>query len=231
MSTVICKFCKTNIEVPPSRIWRTHFCSNACRSQHKSVLLKTRSKTCKVCQTLFTPRKQQLDAGHGIYCSNSCKNSVKPKMCNAESRAKALQTYLNNLRQGLIKHKTGIDHPRWKGGDIAARERRVKDGRSKQSIAKYRKLNPEKTKLWALKRRLLMGKTIPVKYIKDKLQQQNYLCVYCKTNIFTKYHRDHIVPLALGGKNEISNIQMLCQSCNSKKWIKLNFSLHNSATN
>ncbi len=230
MSTVTCKFCKTNIEVFPSRVWRTHFCSDACRSSHKLTLLKTRSRNCKVCQNLFIPRKQQLDAGQGIYCSVSCRNSVKPLMCNAESRAKALETYLNNLRQGFIKHKTGADHPRWKGGDTATRDERIKDGRAKQSVAKYRKLNPEKAKSWQLKRKLLMGKAIPVKQIRDKLQQQNYLCIYCKTNIYTKFHRDHIVPLALGGKNEISNIQMLCQSCNSKKWIKLNFSLHNSAT-
>lgn len=30
-------------------------------------------------------------------------------------------------------------------------------------------------------------------------------------------HYDHIVPLALGGINDITNIQALCSRCNQKK--------------
>ncbi len=48
-------------------------------------------------------------------------------------------------------------------------------------------------------------------------------CGYCGSdltlifNIETKKHFDHIVPLAEGGLNDVSNIQLLCSKCNGKK--------------
>ena len=41
-------------------------------------------------------------------------------------------------------------------------------------------------------------------------------CPVCKCNL-VKYHLDHIIPLALGGKHQDSNIQLLCPQCNLKK--------------
>jgi hypothetical protein len=36
-------------------------------------------------------------------------------------------------------------------------------------------------------------------------------------NLTNVEHYDHIVPLAQGGLNDVSNIQLLCQDCNLKK--------------
>ena len=48
-------------------------------------------------------------------------------------------------------------------------------------------------------------------------------CVCCHKDIseeqrnISAAHIDHIVPLAEGGLNDISNLQLLCEQCNTKK--------------
>jgi hypothetical protein len=49
------------------------------------------------------------------------------------------------------------------------------------------------------------------------------ICVICHCdlsgmlNIGNRVHCDHMVPLAQGGLNDVSNLQLLCQDCNLKK--------------
>jgi HNH endonuclease len=49
------------------------------------------------------------------------------------------------------------------------------------------------------------------------------LCAFCfcdvtgLINISGDPHCDHMVPLALGGLNDVTNLQLLCKECNSKK--------------
>ena len=53
--------------------------------------------------------------------------------------------------------------------------------------------------------------------IRAMLVAQSSLCVACKADISHKFHVDHVVPLVCGGDNDISNIQLLCPTCNMRK--------------
>lgn len=54
----------------------------------------------------------------------------------------------------------------------------------------------------------------------DLMHAQNGRCTYCSADLALGYHRDHIVSLAAGGKNEDENIQLLCPTCNRRKHVK-----------
>ena len=59
---------------------------------------------------------------------------------------------------------------------------------------------------------------IPQAVRKYVLQRNNYQCQSCgRNNTETQLNIDHIIPLATGGSNDISNLQVLCSRCNQQK--------------
>lgn len=66
------------------------------------------------------------------------------------------------------------------------------------------------------KRRAIGGKLSTGLAIK-LLKLQKGKCAYCRADLGESYEMDHVMPLAKGGPNEDSNIQLLCRSCNASK--------------
>lgn len=62
---------------------------------------------------------------------------------------------------------------------------------------------------------------VPKGQVRKLLVLQEWRCVYCAADLAqTRYHVDHIVPIALGGTNAADNLQILCFKCNGRKGAK-----------
>lgn len=228
MSSVECKYCRKEFNVPPSRVWRSNYCSDPCRQRAKEIIDAVkkvkRQRNCLQCNRLFVPRLYQIKTGGGKYCSAACRNSgILPRLQTPEAKKKSKDTYKKNLGAGLIKHPSGDVHPKWKGGAKETIKRRIADGRAKKSVKQYRSKNPDKVREWSTTRQSRKTGRLPRGTVKAIGERQGWKCVYCTVDVSTKYHVDHIHPLAKGGKHEPQNIQILCPSCNVKKSSKVDY--------
>lgn len=70
-------------------------------------------------------------------------------------------------------------------------------------------------------RKIEAGGSYTADELLDQLKRQKGRCYYCRAKIGKTYHADHVVPLARGGSNDISNIVIACPSCNWSKHDKL----------
>lgn len=56
--------------------------------------------------------------------------------------------------------------------------------------------------------------------ISEIYEAQGGRCAYCRKSVGDDYHVDHVIPLAKGGSNDRSNLQICCPRCNSQKQAK-----------
>lgn len=62
--------------------------------------------------------------------------------------------------------------------------------------------------------------TFTPQQVSELLAKQRGRCAWCRSSLKNGFHRDHKMPLALGGSNDISNIELLCATCNLAKSAK-----------
>jgi 5-methylcytosine-specific restriction endonuclease McrA len=90
----------------------------------------------------------------------------------------------------------------------------------KQRVADWNEANPEATRARGRNYRARLfaaegehtGDDIKALYAKQRGR-----CVYCNVKLGDSYHVDHIQPLARGGSNWPSNLQLTCERCNNRK--------------
>ena len=87
---------------------------------------------------------------------------------------------------------------------------------SRRRVAVWKTANPENIRV-QLQNRRARGFGKLSNDIQAKLRKaQRGRCAACGSKP-KAFHLDHIIPLALGGRNENSNIQLLCADCNLSK--------------
>lgn len=82
------------------------------------------------------------------------------------------------------------------------------------------KENPQRILVYGRRRRARLkgaGGSHTATEIEQMHKDQHFKCAGCATCIANNYHVDHIMPIRLGGSNDIGNIQLLCPPCNARK--------------
>jgi 5-methylcytosine-specific restriction endonuclease McrA len=105
----------------------------------------------------------------------------------------------------------------------AARVSWIKENAEKNRSYKraWARRNKEYLRLKDRKRRRLIGADRLSRGILERLQKlQRGKCACCGRPLGRDFHLDHIVPLALGGRNIDANVQLLRARCNQQKGAK-----------
>ena len=93
---------------------------------------------------------------------------------------------------------------------------------SRQYAARHPDRVSRAQRICGARRRKAPGDGWTKEYLAILMTRQRGRCVYCKAAFTeTGYHVDHIVPLARGGLNDRTNIQLTCPNCNRRKTTKL----------
>lgn len=116
---------------------------------------------------------------------------------------------------------------REKTRELARKYRKNNPEKVKQGKIAWEQANPDKNKAISAKRtqnrrakKLGNGGTLSKGIVQKLLNLQNGKCACCGKPLNNGYHLDHIMPLALGGKNSDNNVQLLAPICNWKKGSK-----------
>lgn len=141
--------------------------------------------------------------------------------------ARSLRRYYSDHETNKVKRRTRMKAWRVANHDLARAKDRANYVRNGDQIRKrsreYIRSHPETVKANSHKRRA-RRLSAPGSFTKEEwlnlCESYGWKCLCC--GIQTKrLSVDHVVPLARGGSNYLSNIQCLCRPCNSKKHLDI----------
>jgi len=181
---------------------------------------------CKICQGIRNAksrdREGQREYQKRWYRANREKVLTKGRQRYRANRreilAKATRLHKENPEKGrAYARQWYVDH-REERLEETRRYRKNNPKKVKEAKRRWCKANPEKGReAYRRRRTRIAGSTGAFTDAQFQALCAHYgnICLCCGKP--KELHRDHVVPLSKGGSNDISNIQPLCQSCNSSK--------------
>jgi len=209
-----CKKCKNEYKRPPSRAKRgTSFCSLKCYHEFTHAKITCVCKQCGKSYQVFQSQRGQ------IYCSYKCHKESRTKSFIKNCKICAAEFRTSVVREKDNRGKYCSSKCYWQSLRI---DPKIKKENARKSVQRYRKAHPEWAQACKSRRRArevgAEGHYTADEWIEIK-NKQNNKCNICGEE--KKLTVDHIVPLSKGGSNYKENIQGLCLSCNSRKWVKI----------
>ena len=107
------------------------------------------------------------------------------------------------------------------------RQRRASPERAKKFrdyMREWRRKHPERSRVDEARRRAreaAAGPSYSSAHVKAQYIAQSGRCYWCKEQVASDYHVDHVIPLSKGGSNGSDNIVIACPPCNRKKCDKM----------
>jgi 5-methylcytosine-specific restriction endonuclease McrA len=192
------------------------------------IITHKRCSKCKEVKPLTefskrTDRKNQYHAScracHRIVSRNwKTNNKEKIRENRKEYRAThpgLYEKYKDTIRKWKLLNREKLN-------EFARQHTAKNPERRKEINLKWLLKNPEKVTEYnhrRLAKKTGNGGRITAKEWKELCDKYGNKCLCCKRSDL-KLTLDHVMPLALGGKNVVENAQPLCQTCNSKKHAK-----------
>ena len=178
--------------------------------------------TCKIEKSLsFFGKDKARKDGYKYVCKECFKLvSKKYVLLNKKKRKETCKKYRENhadaCKESYLKWQEKEKANGWAtkmAYDQANPEQR------KLRSKRWAEKNPDYLKLQKHKRRGASG-SFTKKDIDFLMTSQKSKCVVCFTSLLNEKHIDHILPIALGGTNNPTNLQLLCPKCNRQKSAK-----------